>query len=280
MASNNPPGDSNAANLESWNKNASFWDQTLGDGNDMFLELILPTLEELAEVKAGHRVLDLGTGNGIVARRLARDGVDVLATDYSESQLENARRRTAASGKTITFEQLDLLSRSALDKFAKKHAGEFDVITGSMLLKELSDLKPLADFLPKVLRPSGRVIMANLHPCFHKPAAHRVIEVAENPNTGVQEIQTSIKVTKYLHIDPVQSQALRGQPEPLIWFPRPIHELLEPFFDAGLAMNRVREPAFPPNKLDVQQTHSYHNYPQIPMQFIFRLVPAVPGVVQ
>ncbi|KAK3377343.1 S-adenosyl-L-methionine-dependent methyltransferase [Lasiosphaeria ovina] len=260
-----------------WDKIANWWDQKLLDGNDMFLELILPTIDELADVKPGQRVLDIGTGNGIVARRLARDGVDVLATDYSLGQIENARRRTekSAHAAQIAFEQLDLLSRPALDDFAQRHPEEFDVVTGSMLLKELSDLRPLAEFLPKILKPTGRAIFANLHPAFHKPGAHRLIEVVENPDTGAQEIKGSIKVEKYLNIGPVQSSALRGQPEPLTWFHRPIHELLEPFFDAGLALNKVREPSFN-DGLDTAQAQSYHNFPQIPMQFIFRLV-RLPG---
>jgi len=33
---------------------------------------------------------------------------------------------------------------------------EFDVITLSMVLQELPDLKPLAKFLPKVLKPDGK----------------------------------------------------------------------------------------------------------------------------
>ncbi|KAK3689195.1 S-adenosyl-L-methionine-dependent methyltransferase [Podospora appendiculata] len=259
------------ANLGQWNKNAEFWDQTLGEGNDLFLELILPTLEELADAKPGDKVLDIGTGNGIVARRFARDGVHVVATDYSEAQIENARRRTEGSGKVVTFLQLDLLDKSALDEFAEQFPQEFDIVTGSMLLKELSDLKPLAEFLPKVLKPTGRIIMANLHPCFRKPGAHRVVEVTENPRTGAQEIQTLIKVSRYLNIGPVQSKALRGQPEPLLWFHRPIHQLLGPFFDAGLVVNMVREPSFQSGE-DPSLAQSYHNFPQIPMQFIFRLV--------
>ena len=75
---------------------------------------------------------------------------------------------------------------------------------------------PSVPHLLQFLTNDNRVIIANLHPCFHKPAAHRVIEVLENPRTGEQEIHHSIKVSKYLNIEPVQSQALRGQPEPLV----------------------------------------------------------------
>ncbi|KAK3369551.1 S-adenosyl-L-methionine-dependent methyltransferase [Lasiosphaeria ovina] len=220
-------------NLESWNRNAEFWDKELGNGNDIFSDLILPTIEELADIKYDERVLDLGTGNGIVARHLIRTNIKVLATDYSEEQIKNTRRRI----------------------------DEFDIVTASILLKELRDISLLAEFLPKIMKPTGRVIMANLHPYFHKPAAHRVIEV----------IQPYIKVSEYLNIGPVQSQALRGQPEPLIWFHRPIHELLNPFFKAGLALNDVREPSFQSSP-NMNQYQSYHNFPQIPIQFVFRLV--------
>lgn len=98
----------------------------------MFRELILPTIEELAELRPGYKVLDLGTGNGIVARRLAgSETVDVLGTDYSPAQLENATRRTTQwwnnkgeEGKMrVEFEELNLLDRGALDDFAKRHRG-------------------------------------------------------------------------------------------------------------------------------------------------------------
>lgn len=121
-------------NLPQWNANSDYWDRTLGDGNSMFTELILPTIEELAELKPGQKVLDLGTGNGIVARRLAdaQTGVEILACDYSEQQLHNAQKRTDAWYKVraargildeskIEFERLDLLDRQALHNFASLH---------------------------------------------------------------------------------------------------------------------------------------------------------------
>ncbi|KAI0450415.1 S-adenosyl-L-methionine-dependent methyltransferase [Xylaria acuta] len=122
-------------NLAAWESIASFWDGTLGEGNDMFLQLLLPAVEELASVRPGQKVLDLGTGNGIVANRLSQEGVEVLATDFSAAQIENARRRAEKANKSIRFELLDLTDPVALNNFAKQHAEEFDVITASMLLK-------------------------------------------------------------------------------------------------------------------------------------------------
>lgn len=42
------------------------------------------------------------------------------------------------------------------------------------------------------------------------------MEVLEDGTTGKQEFHTHIKVTKYLDIEPVKSEALRGQPYPLV----------------------------------------------------------------
>ncbi|KAH9822815.1 S-adenosyl-L-methionine-dependent methyltransferase [Teratosphaeria destructans] len=261
-------------NLNAWNTNAAFWDTTLGDrGNDLFQQLILPSVRSLVgPLGPGSRVLDLGTGNGMIARDLAEDGVFVRATDFSVDHIRLAATRARIAGKNISFGLLDLLKEDELDRFVEEYRGDerFDVVVGSMLLKELSDLEPLAQFVPKVLKERGRAIFVNPHPCFHKPAAHRVMELRENRQTGVQEQVHWIKVTDYLHIDPVQSQALRGQSEPLTWYHRPIHEMLNPFTQAGLALKEVQEPSFDDAPVP-SEIQNYHNYPQIPMLFIFSL---------
>lgn len=42
------------------------------------------------------------------------------------------------------------------------------------------------------------------------------MEVLENDATGKQEFHGYIKVSNYLDIQPVKSEALRGQPHPLV----------------------------------------------------------------
>jgi hypothetical protein len=128
-------------NLDSWAINAEFWDKVVGDGNDMYQELVLPCVEELAELKPGMGgcVLDLATGNGLVARALrarvgSSNGARVIASDGCAELLQLAQERERAAvylegeevGKrenVMEYEQLDLMDEVALEAFVKRYAG-------------------------------------------------------------------------------------------------------------------------------------------------------------
>src|SRR5690242_19388734 len=51
----------------------------------------------------GQRVLDIGTGTGLVARALARRGARVCGTDIAAGQIEAARREAAREGLDVDF---------------------------------------------------------------------------------------------------------------------------------------------------------------------------------
>lgn len=144
-----------------------------------------------------------------------------------------------------------------------------------MTLKSLSDLEPIAKELPQLLKAAGRIVIVDLHPAFFKPAGRRSIEVYEDPRTDKQQIDTSIKVKQYLNIKPSQSEAVRGQREPLTIYHRPFSSLLTTFFSKGMAVDAIEEPAFNTKGGDPAHPHSYHNFPQFPMLLAFRLRHAV-----
>lgn len=112
--------------LAPWEANAVAWDEGMGDeGNDYFRLLELPILEKLVTRQQGNRALDLATGNGLVARWLAREGVSVLATDGVPAMVEKARARTDSwyrqgklpEGNEISFQTLNVTDRSSWDDF-------------------------------------------------------------------------------------------------------------------------------------------------------------------
>jgi SAM-dependent methyltransferase len=52
---------------------------------------------------AGHRVVDLGTGTGVVARGFAAGGCAVTGVDVAPELLEEARRQDAAAGLEVVY---------------------------------------------------------------------------------------------------------------------------------------------------------------------------------
>ncbi|PGH13666.1 hypothetical protein AJ79_03515 [Helicocarpus griseus UAMH5409] len=244
----------NAEALAAWETNASFWDQGMGDGGNDYYKLVeLPALERMAAVKPSDRALDLATGNGLVARWLASQGACVIATDGSQTMLSHAKRRGEnVDGKSylnsVSYQVLDLTSSEAFERFIEKDTvdeGEFDIVTINMAIMDIGTLEPLAAALPKLLKKNtGRFVATLLHP-FITAGSTRVIEYADNPETGREEERLSLKLTRYLHAaPPVKAEALKGQPSYQYTFHRPIHEILSPFLRAGLMLDALEEPNF------------------------------------
>jgi 2-polyprenyl-3-methyl-5-hydroxy-6-metoxy-1,4-benzoquinol methylase len=59
---------------EVWDRLADWWDDRIGDGNELHDYLIEPATERLLAVKPGERILDIGCGAGRFTRRMAALG--------------------------------------------------------------------------------------------------------------------------------------------------------------------------------------------------------------
>jgi predicted glycoside hydrolase/deacetylase ChbG (UPF0249 family)/SAM-dependent methyltransferase len=73
----------------------------------------------ISQVAPGRRVLDLGTGSGILAICLARRGIEVVASDVAVGAVATAQRNAARNGVRFDCLQSDLLSGVT---------GRFDVV--------------------------------------------------------------------------------------------------------------------------------------------------------
>jgi hypothetical protein len=82
----------------------------------------------------------------------------------------------------------------------------------------------------------------------------------------------SIKVSKYLQPTVTRGLALYDQPEPHIYFHRPLHVLLGEAFGAGFVLDGLEEPAFPNDYPHNQYSLTWgSNFSQIPPVLIARM---------
>jgi 2-polyprenyl-3-methyl-5-hydroxy-6-metoxy-1,4-benzoquinol methylase len=73
--------------IQAWDRNAAFWDERMGEGNDFFDVLLWPAVEKLLKPEPGERLLDVACGNRVTSRRLANAKASVTAFDGSPAMI-------------------------------------------------------------------------------------------------------------------------------------------------------------------------------------------------
>ena len=121
------------------------------------LQIVGELLAEAADVRAGERVLDIAAGNGNATLAAARRFALVTSTDYVPALLEKGAARAAAEGLPVDFRVADAEALSFAD-------GSFDVLLSTFGAMFTPDHAQSARELLRVVRPGGRIGLANWTP--------------------------------------------------------------------------------------------------------------------
>ena len=124
--------------------------ETLADLHDLLLQRLNP--------KPGERWLDLACGTGAMAERAARTGAQVTGVDLAPALIEQARQRASAAGLEIDYRVGDC---ERLEGIAD---GSFDVLSSTCGIMFAPDHAATAQQLGRVLKPGGRLGLANWTP--------------------------------------------------------------------------------------------------------------------
>lgn len=141
MASTFTPEDVATFENATWSRCASGYTEGFGV---LTGEGVGPLLSA-AKVSSGSRVLDVGTGTGVVADAAHKLGADVIGIDFSEEILAEARR---------LYPKVEFRSTSA-DSLGFDDAS-FDAVVGNVVLHHLGDPGLALREASRVLRPGGR----------------------------------------------------------------------------------------------------------------------------
>jgi len=220
---------------EVWERQARWWQETFTDGADEeYTEQILPLAEE--HLAGCRRVLDLGTGEGQVARLAASLGATtVVGVDRSRAQIIEAQARAA----DVSYARAD----AGLLPFGD---GVFDVVTACLVLEHIDDIDPVVSEIGRVLEPGGRFLFLLNHPLLQTPGSGWI-------DDHILEEQYW-RIGAYLTVDKTLEEVEPGVVIPFVH--RPMSTYVNALADNGLYVTRMVEPAPPPGFLARAEEYS------------------------
>jgi len=212
-----------------WDEHADWWQREFTGGVDPeYVEQIIPLAIE--HLGGCHRVLDIGTGEGQVARAAAAQGAVVVGLDPSRSQLEAAAAR--GGGPAYAMSGSDRLPVAD---------GVFDAVVVCLVFEHVDALAESLGEVARVLAPGGRFVLFLNHPLLQTPESGMVVDhVVDPPET-------------YWRIGPYLPEAVMVEQVQKDVFVRFVHRPLGSYVNgviaAGLTLRSMLEPAPPPGFL-------------------------------
>ncbi|HEY0160722.1 MAG TPA: class I SAM-dependent methyltransferase [Thermoanaerobaculia bacterium] len=194
----------------SWVANAGSWRDAVREQKiDSRRAVTDAAIVEAVTARRPANVLDLGCGEGWLARALAAEGIAVWGVDASAPLIEAARQLGGGTFLALSYEEL---SDASLP-------GPFDVVVANFSILE-EEVAPIFGAAARMLRPRGALVIQTVHPAF---------ATGERPYVSGWRTETFA--------------AIEGEwPEPMPWYFRTIGGWVEAIATNGFELTEVREP--------------------------------------
>ncbi len=121
------------------------------------LQIVGEELCEALDLRSGQKVLDVAAGNGNATLAAARRWCEVTSTDYVGALLERGRERADAERLSVVFQEADAENLPFADN-------SFDAVVSTFGVMFTPDQERAATEMMRVVRPGGKIGMANWTP--------------------------------------------------------------------------------------------------------------------
>lgn len=210
--------------VDPWEANSGWWQDGFTEGADPeYEEQIVPLARHW--LRGYNRILDIGCGEGQIARRLVVDGArNVVGVDPTWAQLTTARARAAGPvyARSVA-EHLPIASNSC------------DAALACLVFEHMADHRPAIAEVARVLRPGGRFVFFLNHPMLQCPGSGWVID-------HILE-EEYWRIGPYLLEDVTMEELAPGVVLPFVH--RPLSQYVNALAAQGLFLVHMGEPAPP-----------------------------------
>lgn len=205
-----------------WNVVADEYDEAVGDSGDFCHRTYLnPVILPLLGKIKGKKILDLGCGQGYLARMLAKKGAVITGIDVSERLLGIAKKHEKKETLGINYYLADA------DNLEDIETASINVVLVNMVFHSVDDIEDTIAECARVLLPRGRLVFSLPHP---------LKEVGERK----QDSQGYHLVLRKYRSDVEVSHSLYGDKGYKAWY-RSIARYLEMLFSNGFVVANFKE---------------------------------------
>jgi SAM-dependent methyltransferase len=225
-----------------WEEHAAWWQREFTEGADVeYVEQILPLAQEL--LAGFDRILDIGAGEGQVARAVNADGARfVVGIDPTERQIAEARARGGLSAVRAWADAVPIASATV------------DAAVACLVFEHIDDVDRVLDEVKRVLRPDGRFVLFLNHPLLQTPGSGWIDDHILDPP------EQYWRVGPYLPVDSTLEEVQKGVH--LRFVHRPLSVYVNAMSDRGLLVERMLEP--PPPEGFLALSREYRDAATIP----------------
>lgn len=214
----------------SWDALAHWYNGWVGEGGSEYhREVAVPAVLRLLDLKPGERILDVGSGQGVLAPAVAHAGAEYVGVDASPRLIDLARRQHGRMGR---FHVADARRLSGLPDIAP---ASFDAAVFLLSLQDMDPLEPALAAAAATVKPGGRMVLLLTHPAFRVP---------RQSGWGWDEGRKLVyrRVDRYLTPLPVPMKPLPGKDARTTRsFHRSISAYVNALADCGLCVDRMEE---------------------------------------
>jgi SAM-dependent methyltransferase len=210
-----------------WEQHARWWQEEFTDGADAeYEEQILPLVGR--HLAGARRLLDVGCGEGQVARRATEMGVIAVGLDPTSAQIVEADRR----GGGVVYARATAEALPVAD-------ASFDAVVMCLVIEHLDPFEPAISEMARVLQPGGRCLLLLNHPLLQAPGSGWI-------DDHILEEQYW-RVGAYLRDDSTVEDLSPGVKLPFMH--RPLSRYVQVMGASGLLIEDMDEPPPPPGFL-------------------------------
>jgi ubiquinone/menaquinone biosynthesis C-methylase UbiE len=208
-----------------WDEHAQWWIDGFTNGADPeYVEQIIPLAVE--ELSGRLKVLDLGCGDGQIARALAAQGSDVLGVDPTQLHIDIAIERGGGPR---------YLLGGATDIPADDNS--FDAVVACLVFEHIDQMDEAMTEVARVLKPQGQFSFFLNHPLLQTPGSGWIDDHIIDPPEQYWRIGPYLVETE--SIEEVEKDVY------IRFIHRPLSRYINALIANGMTLERMVEPSPP-----------------------------------